>query len=63
MIETPWVKLHREKSTGIHGAHPDETLPTASTSNKTIYVDGDASGAEDGSSWTNAFTSIQKAID
>lgn len=36
---------------------------TISAANKTIYVDKDATGNGDGTSWENAFTTIQAAID
>ena len=36
---------------------------TVSTANKTIYVDKAATGAADGTSWTDAFTTIQAAVD
>lgn len=34
-----------------------------SVENKTIYVDKEATGAADGTSWTDAFTTIQDAVD
>lgn len=38
-------------------------LPNISVGNKTIYVDKEATGNADGTSWTDAFTTIQAAID
>ena len=36
---------------------------SASTADKTIYVDKAAAGTADGTSWTDAFTTIQSAVD
>jgi len=38
-------------------------LSTISRANKTVYVDQAATGAGDGTSWTDAFTTIQDAVD
>lgn len=36
---------------------------TVSTANKSIYADKEATGAADGTSWTDAFTTFQDAVD
>ena len=38
-------------------------LPLAATAQPILYVDADASGADDGSSWTNAFEELDEALD
>lgn len=49
-------------STGVHGVGAG-TISSVSTANKSIYVDLAASGAADGTSYTDAFTTIQDAVD
>lgn len=49
-------------TTGVHGVGAG-TIGSVSTANKTIYVDKAATGAADGTSWTDAFTTIQAAVD
>jgi predicted outer membrane repeat protein len=46
------IGAYEQQSTMVPGGVPD-----------VIYVDTDAGGAEDGSTWTDAYTSIQDAID
>lgn len=53
---------HAVATTGIHGVATG-TIASVSTANKTIYVDLAATGAADGTSWTDAFTTIQAAVD
>ncbi len=42
---------------------PTTRLATTTIAPKTIYVDGDATGGGTGVSWTDAFTTIQAAVD
>ncbi len=56
------VVAHTALSTGVHGVGTG-TVGSVSTANKTIYVDKAATGAADGTSWTDAFTTIQAAVD
>jgi len=53
---------HAALTTGVHGVGPG-TIASVSTGNKTIYVDKAATGAADGTSWADAFTTIQAAVD
>jgi len=52
---------HAGKTTGVHGVGAG-TIASVSTANKSIYVDKEATGAADGTSWADAFTTIQDAI-
>lgn len=53
---------HEALSTGVHGVGAG-TIGSVSTANKTIYVDKAATGSGTGVDWTNAFTTIQAAVD
>lgn len=58
----------RFTAAGLEGRTVAEVLSDISaakvtTTTMTVYVDGDASGAADGTSWTDAFTTIQAAWD
>ena len=47
---------------GVHAAILFLILPGADTQAETIFVKSDASGASDGSSWADAFTSLQDGL-
>jgi len=57
-----WAHDHEVATTGVHGVGTG-TIGSVSTANKTIYVDKAATGEADGTSWTDAFTTIQAAVD
>lgn len=57
-----WAYDHEVATTAIHGVGTG-TISSVSTANKTIYVDKAATGDADGTSWTDAFTTIQAAVD
>lgn len=56
------ITNHANLSTGTHGVGTG-TVSSVSTANKNIYVDKEAGGSANGTSWTDAFTTIQAAID
>lgn len=56
------IATHAALTTGTHGVGAG-TISSISTANKSIYVDKEATGAADGTSWTDAFTTFQDAID
>lgn len=55
------IAAHAGLATGIHGVGTG-TISSVSTANKTIYVDKEATGSGDGTSWADAFTTIQAAV-
>lgn len=57
-----WAHDHKEATTAIHGVGAG-TISSVSTANKDIYVDKAATGAADGTSYADGFTTIQDAVD
>ncbi|GAJ11060.1 unnamed protein product, partial [marine sediment metagenome] len=58
---TDAINAHKDLTTGVHGVGAG-TIGSVSTANKTIRVDKAATGEGDGTSWTDAFTTIQDAV-
>lgn len=56
------ISDHDAATTAVHGVGTG-TVTSVSTANKTIYVDKEATGAADGTSESDAFTTIQAAVD
>lgn len=56
------IATHDALITDTHGVGTG-TITSVSTANKDIHVDKEATGADDGTSWADAFTTIQDAVD
>ena len=57
------LSSHVGSTSNPHGVTPAQIgSPTSTTASTTIYVDSAATGVGDGVDWTNAFTTIQAAI-